>query len=76
MCLSPSKWTEAVLLLVCIWEATSSSLGWTATVLRYSKSKVSQNTTNLLSIVNVAACFDSEWKRVATFTIDNKLVVF
>jgi len=27
--------------------------------LRYSKSKFSQNTTNLLSIINVATCFDS-----------------
>jgi len=27
--------------------------------IKYSKSKFSQNTTNLLSIINVATCFDS-----------------
>jgi hypothetical protein len=27
---------------------------------KYSKSKFSQNTTNLLSIINMATCFDSE----------------
>jgi len=28
-------------------------------LLKYSKNKFSQNTTNLLSIINVATCFDS-----------------
>jgi len=44
--------------------------------LKCSKSKFSQNTTNLLSIVKVATRFHSESKHAATFTIDNKLVVF
>jgi hypothetical protein len=35
--------------------------------LKYSKSKFSQNATNLLSIINVATCFDSQSHHQANY---------